>query len=361
MGKTPAENAYDEGMRRFDGGDLRAAAEAFGRALTLDPRFQRAHYQLGNVCQDQQLWADAEHHFRAALALSPDHAEAHNNLGVVLHMLGRPVEAEASYARAADLKPALTQPYLNLGRMLEQGGRRNQAIEWFGKGLARSAEPETFRHILAALQGEAAASRAPDAYVRNTFDGFAAQFDQRLIGTFEYRVPEAIAAALGEVRRFAPASADVLDLGCGTGLSGVVLRGIARTLTGVDLAPKMLEQARSRGCYDALAQSELLEWMRAHPAPGFDLIVAADVLVYLGALEELFAETARLARTGGLFAFSIEVCEGADWRLQENGRYAQSGDYIRRLATEHGFSIAVQRPQVIRKPITGLLHILLRA
>src|SRR5438477_713934 len=178
MATSPAENAFDEGMREFDGGDLRAAAAAFERALALDPSFQRAHYQLGNVRQDEKRWAEAEGHFRAALELSPAHAEAHNNLGVVLQMLGRPAEAEASYVRAATLKPALTQPYLNLGRMLEHAGRRPEAIAWFQKGLAQSAEPETFRHLLGALQGEIAAERAPDSYVRSTFDGFAAQFDE---------------------------------------------------------------------------------------------------------------------------------------------------------------------------------------
>ena len=360
MEKTAAGQAFDEGMRHFDAGDLRAAAAAFERALALDPRFERVHYQLCNVRQDEGRWSDAEAHFRAALAIEPGHAEAHNNLGVVLQVLGRPAEAEACYARAAELKPALTHPHLNLGRLLEQLGRRAEAIDALRKGLERSAEPEAFRHVLAALQGEVTAGRAPAAYVRQTFDGFAAQFDRRLVDGFEYHVPEAIAAALAEVRRFAPASADVLDLGCGTGLSGMALRGIARTLTGVDLAPKMLEQARARGCYGELAESDLVVWMRASAGARFDVIVAADVLVYLGALEPVFAEAARLARGGALFAFSIEVCEGEDWRLGESGRYAQSAPYIRRLAAEHGFTVAIERAQPIRKPLVGLLYVLAR-
>lgn len=360
METTTAEEAFEEGMRRFDARDLRGAAEAFTRALDLDPCFERAHYQLGNVRQDQERWTEAERHFRAALAIAPDHAEAHNNLGVVLQVLGRLEEARASYVRAAELKPSLTQPYLNLGRMLEQMGRRAEAIEWLRKGLAQSGEPETFRHILAAIQGEASAGRAPDSYVRDTFDGFAAQFDHRLVDQFEYHVPEAIAAALAEVRRFAPASADVLDLGCGTGLSGLALRGIAHSMVGVDLAPRMLELARARSCYDELVESDLLSWMRASAAARFDVIAAADVLVYIGALESVFAETARLARPGGLFAFSIEVCEGEDWRLGESGRYAQSADYIRRLAREHGFAVAIERRQPIRKPLVGLLYVLAR-
>ena len=355
-----AANAYEEGMRLFDAGDLPAAAAAFAEALRLDPRFERAHYQLGNVRQDEERWAEAENHFRSAIAITPAHAEAHNNLGVVLQMLGRPEEAQASYARAANLKPGLTQPYLNLGRMLEQVGRRAEALDWFRKGLARSSEPETFRHILAAIQGEATAGRAPDSYVRDTFDGFAAQFDRRLIDTFEYHVPEAIAAALAEARGFAPASADVLDLGCGTGLCGVALRAIARSLTGVDLAPRMLEQARARGSYGELAQSDLLSWMRASAPARFDVIVAADVFVYLGALDAVFAEAARLARPGALFTFSIEVCEGEDWRLQDSGRYAQSVAYISRLAREHDFAVTLERRQPIRKPLVGLLYVLSR-
>ena len=280
---------------------------------------------------------------------------------MVLQVLGRLAEAEASYRRAAELKPALTHPHLNLGRLLEQLERRADAIDALRNGLEHSADPDAFQHILAALQGEAKAERAPAAYVRRTFDGFAAQFDRRLVNGFEYRIPEAIAAALAGVRRFAPATADVLDLGCGTGLSGMALRGIARNLTGVDLAPKMLVHARARGCYDELAESDLLAWMGESAGARFDVIAAADVLIYFGALEPVFAEAARLARRGGLFAFSIEVCESVDWKLQESGRYAHSAVYIQRLAAEHGFAVVIEREQPIRKPLVGLLYVLARA
>ena len=355
-----AQQTYEEGLRHFEAGDLRAAAAAFSRALEIDPRFAKAHYQLGNVRQDEQNWNQAEKHFRTALALAPDHAESHNNLGVVLQVTARAEEAGASYARAAELKPTLTQPYLNAGRMLEQMGRRAEAIGWYQRGLERSGEPDAFRHALAALVGVEAGGRAPVSYVRETFDGFATQFDRHLIGTFDYRVPEAIAGTIAELRRFAPASADVLDLGCGTGLAGLALRGIARSLVGVDIAPRMLDQARARRCYSELAQADILDWIRASAAQRFDVIAAADVFIYIGALEPIFAEAARLARPGALFAFSIEVCEGKDWRLQESGRYAQSAGYIRRLASEHGFAVATERVQAVRKPINGLLYVLSR-
>ena len=93
----------------------------------------------------------------------------------------------------------------------------------------------------------------------------------------------------------------------------------------------------------------------------FDVIAAADVLIFFGALEPVFAEAARLARPGALFAFSIEVCESVDWKLQESGRYAHSAVYIQRLAAEHGFAVVIEREQPIRKPLVGLLYVLARA
>lgn len=357
---TAAEQAFDQGMRHLSAGERRAAADAFRRALRLEPGLARARYQLGNVLQEEGRWAEAEEQFRSALALEPAQAEAHNNLGVVLQMMGRIAEAQASYMRAADLRPVLDQPYLNLGRMFEQTGRRAEANDWYRKGLERSTHPEVFRHLLAATEGAATSGRAPASYVRETFDGFAAQFDQHLVGTLDYRVPSAIAAAIADVRAFPPAAADVLDLGCGTGLSGIALRAIARRLIGVDIAPRMLDQARASGCYDLLVESEVLVWMRSSAATQFDVIVAADVFIYIGELEAVFAETARLARPGALFAFSIEVCDGKDWQLNQSGRYAQSAAYIHSLAATHSFTLMLERKQPIRKPIVGLLYVLAR-
>jgi predicted TPR repeat methyltransferase len=50
---------------------------------------------------------------------------------------------------------------------------------------------------------------------------------------------------------------DVLDLGCGTGLSGQALRPLARRLTGVDLSPAMIDARRTRTVYDVLTVAEI--------------------------------------------------------------------------------------------------------
>jgi predicted TPR repeat methyltransferase len=86
----------------------------------------------------------------------------------------------------------------------------------------------------------------------------------------------------------------------------------------------------------------------------------ADVFIYIGDLAPVFAAAKRLLRPGGIFAFSIETCSDAQWRLQDSGRYAQSAHYIELLASEHGFTVALRASQPIRKPIVGLLYVLTR-
>lgn len=353
------QDLFDKALERLRADDLAGAGEALEQVVAADPAHAAAHYQLGNVRRDLGDPAAAERHFSRALELAPGHAEAHNNLGVLQEVSGRVEEAVASYRHAVQAKPTLTQAYLNLGRLLMERGRRDEAAQCYRDAVASSDKPSIFVHLLAALHGRTTAA-APVDYLRATFDGFARDFDERLIGVFDYHVPEAIARSIRGVRVFPPRSADVLDIGCGTGLCGAQLADIARRIVGVDLSGAMLQEARARGCYHELAEGEILGWMRAAAVEQFDLIIAADVLIYFGDLDPIFEQARRVLRPGGLFVFSIEVSGDADFRLQDSGRYAQSAAYIERLANQQGFTVAVRADQPIRKPIVGLLYVLSR-
>src|SRR6185436_7192776 len=109
---------------------------------------------------------------------------------------------------------------------------------------------------LAAFGVQATPPRASDGYVKETFDRFAADFDATLV-RLDYRAPQLVRGALelecGEPR----GDLDVLDLGCGTGLCGPLIRPWASRLEGVDLSRAMLERASRRGGYDALHEAEL--------------------------------------------------------------------------------------------------------
>jgi predicted TPR repeat methyltransferase len=347
-GAGDAAARFAAGVQLLDAGDFDGAERALRRALELRPGHAPTHYKLANACKERGRLAEAERHYLAALALDPRHAEAHNNLGAVHQLHARAEAAQASYCSAIALNPDLSQPYLNLGRLLQQLGKADEARACYAQALARGVEPGVFRHLLDAVQG-ASTAQAPPAYVRATFDSFAQQFDRHLVGTLDYHIPEMLSSAVRELSP--PAQMDILDLGCGTGLCGERLRDLARRLVGVDLAPKMLERARGRGCYPELVQAEIGQYLSAQAPAGFDLAVAADVLIYIGDIGRLMREVARVLRARGCFAFSIEqpgqACDG--YRLEPSGRYAHALAYVRGLARAHGLAERSCRDVTIRK------------
>jgi predicted TPR repeat methyltransferase len=174
--------------------------------------------------------------------------------------------------------------------------------------------------------------------VRHLFDQFAADYDTRMRGRLGYAAP-GILRDLASLLIDPAAKHDVLDLGCGTGLSGIAFKPIARKLVGVDLSPKMLAKARDLAIYDALIEGDVEMPPRGTEGP-FDLIVAADVLVYLGDLEPLFAALRARLKPDGLWLFTTEKSETVDFGLGEKRRYRHSEVYLRKLANAHGFDVA---------------------
>ena len=117
----------------------------------------------------------------------------------------------------------------------------------------------------------------------------------------------------------------VLDLGCGTGLMGERLRPIADRLEGYDISAGMLKKARAKGVYDLLAKVDLQGF--AYAGPKADLVVAADVFIYVGALDHVVKTVA------GILADQWPVClfrrkpaggRDAGFALRPSRRYAHS-------------------------------------
>ena len=326
------------------------------RARTLAPGNPVIHYRLGLLLSDTGRPAEALDALDMSLSLQSDNARAHNNRGSALQLLGRVSEAEKAFQRALDLSPELELPYVNLGHALEAQGKAREAAALYEKAIARGLDPALFSHYLAAASGKVT-ERAPDRWVSATFDNFAPTFDAHL-QRLGYNAPQLLAAM---AQSHVAEALDVLDLGCGTGLCGLQLAQPKRYLVGIDLSEKMLAQARAHGVYDELHLAELHAWLRGSAAARFDMVIAADVFIYIGALEDLFHEIARSVRPGGWFAFSTEECESGDYTLRPTGRYAQSEAYIRRLA-EPAFITVAADPTGIRlemgTPLAGRLYLL---
>ena len=199
---------------------------------------------------------------------------------------------------------------------------------------------------MAALGDQPPPIASPARYIANLFDLHADNFDRKLIDNLKYRTPTLLANA---IKRIVSSNAlDILDLGCGTGLMGVCLRPLGRTLTGVDLSTNMLEKARQREIYDHLICSELINFLQTQDK-NFDLAVAADVFIYIGDLAVVFREVRRALRDSGLFCFSVEATDESNFVLRSTKRYAHSIDYLQKLAGEYQFVVNTIEPQIIRQ------------
>jgi predicted TPR repeat methyltransferase len=236
-------------------------------------------------------------------------------------------------------------------------GYREAAIKLGEWRLACNPGDAMQTYLLAALRSESLV-RAPDNYLVAYFDEFADTFEKKLVDALDYRVPEKLHAMLAKSgRRFA----NVLDLGCGTGLCAPFLHQLGDRLTGVDLSHRMLEKASARGLYSDLIEAEAGDFLDLC-ADRFDLVVAADFVIYFGDLATLFEKVARVLKPGGLFAFNTETAE-RNFRILPSGRFAHATDYIDAAAAAH-FTRADLQHTTIRleaaKPVDGVLAVLWR-
>lgn len=225
--------------------------------------------------------------------------------------------------------------------------KRLEAARALGAWLEARNPADTIRaHELRVLV-EPDIDKAPADYVVALFDDFAERFDHQLVDMLGYEAP-ALLADLAASRR--ERFENILDLGCGTGLAGPHLARFGGKLTGVDLSPAMLAKTAERGGYDTLVQSEAVEFLEQHPG-AFDLILAADVLIYFGDLKPLFAAAATALAPGGLLAVSTELGDHG-WRLMPTARYAHGDDYVRETSAP-GFRIVERKEIPLRREATG--------
>lgn len=264
--------------------------------------------------------------------------------------------AVACLENAVRQNPADPEAYRALGRILRFAGRPDEAAAWYRRCLEIAPADAVATMGLAALGRGPVPERLPNDVVLYVFDRNAGSYEANM-RSLGYRTPEVLLGLLRAEGGAEGGSLDVLDLGCGSGWCGPLFRPFARRLVGVDLAPRMLAIAAGKHVYDELIQSEMLEYL-ARTAGGFDVVVAANVLIYFGDLASLADGVARVLRPGGRFLFDVEKGEGPEPGFHVGGRYTHSLAVLESALLSRGFAFGRIHETVMRTelgaPIAGL-------
>lgn len=258
---------------------------------------------------------------------------------------------------ALEFAPGWALGWFRLGEFHEAAGAMDAAAQAWRMTLKLDPLDRPGVALKLALIGKAPSPAAPpSAFVEALFDQYAPTFDTSLVEKLGYRVPglllEAIRRETSERFRLAA------DLGCGTGLMGELLRPHVDELAGYDISAAMLKKAAAKKVYDRLEKADLQTLDGA--GMNADLVTAADVLMYIGALEGIVATARDMLAAGGVFAFSVEAHDGPeDFVLRPSRRYAHQQAYVQRLLDEDGCSLLSVERHVIRQdrnePIEGLV------
>ena len=285
-----------------------------------------------------------------------------------LQLKGDLVAAADLLLQATELAPGFASAWFTLGDIREQLCERNEAIAAFRRARDADAEDRHGAGLRLMQLGAEKLSGMPPGYVRSLFDQYAPKFEKALVEDLGYRGPALLFKAVLAVRAAARKPAlfrHAIDLGCGTGLAARAFAKEVDRFTGIDLSPRMLDQARGTGLYAGLEEIEMLQGLRGKPDASADLILAADAMVYVNDLAPLMREAARVLVPGGLLAFTAETGDGDGVSLGEGLRYAHSTACVRESIEAAGLLLARLEHLSARNeesvPVPGLVVVATKA
>lgn len=300
---------------------------------------------------------------REASVLHPGIATTSVTLGEALLAVGHLPAAIGEFQRALRLDPDFVAARYQLGCAWLAAGEADKALDAFVE-IPAEASPAELAERIAEAEGVRVRPRSDPRYIRHLFDQFSVDYDARMLGQLSYEAPHLLRNLAELIGLPLRGKLAILDLGCGTGLSGFAFADIASRLDGIDLSPAMIDKARARGIYDELRVADI-EATLADEGRSYDLLLAADTFVYLGDLGPILCAGAKRLRPHGIVLFSVERKTGDSFELGAKRRWRHSESYLRAQAAAAGLEVAglleCQPRTEAGKPVEGYVAALERA
>lgn len=333
-----------------------AAISYFTQALALDGNNSEARRNLAATFMHYDRFDNALTHYQELKKTSQLEIEDLYNMGVATAALGQLTVASDYYQQILLQQATHGAALNNLAAIHIRLGRRSEAIMLLQRALQAQPNDTASQFMLEVLLNKKQDPGASQEYVRNLFNNYAFHYEQHVQKILQYSLPQQSIEMLREFQK--GMFQHVLDLGCGTGLSGAVLRASSVQLTGVDLSCKMLSQARDKHIYDQLIEADIVSFLR-EKQQCYDLVQALDVLPYFGELEVLFDAICSRLNINGVFIFSSEISEERSWKIQDSMRFCHHSSYIQTLLDSHSMRILQSSRVVARQENEQNLYVML--
>lgn len=325
------------------------AEKHYLRAIELDNNNFDVHHNYATMLYHQKRTSEALEEYRKAIIINPQSAEACNNLGLILREQQDFTEALGLFFNALSIKPNQEEISLNIAETLTlyHNHTPQSAIEIAQNWVSQYPNNTFAQHTFSALQG--INKEDNQQYAQKLFDNFAPSYDNTLLN-LKYTLPTQIHELVGELK------GNILDLGCGTGLTGEHIKSEHNTLYGVDISSNMLELAKTKNIYHQLYHQDIISYLQNNRT-NFDFIIAADVFCYISELEPIF----KLCSPTPL-CFSIETSEDTKtYQITPSGRYKHSPHYIKQLLNKYGYTQIIEYSLNLRnenhQPVKGMIFI----
>jgi len=320
-------------------GDVKAATRHNLAALEINPEHEESHHNIAVIYLTQNKLDLALKHWLKALSLAQN-IDYIYNIGVTYNYKGQYTDALSYFEKTLKLEPKHYNSIVNIAVIYIKKNMPPEARFYFKKALEIKPDDEQNLYMLAALDGKQDSFKsAPNNYVKDLFDQYANSFEDHLQKVLSYKAPEIIYDMLSKHLDIEnKEKLSICDIGCGTGLMGIKLHEHSSILIGVDLSEKMLDQAREKNIYTDLISKDINDFLKTK-SNTFNIITAADVVPYYGDITELFANVKESLKEDGIFTFSVEASESANYSLGKNARFTHNKNYITECATKLGLII----------------------
>ncbi len=127
---SDAKLAFERALELEDE-DPKAAADAYARALALDPELVDAYVNMGRIVHEQGDPSEAARLYHLALERTPDDPVVHFNLALALEDTRGKDPAIKHYERALNLDPDFADAHFNLAGLCEEAGRGADALRHY--------------------------------------------------------------------------------------------------------------------------------------------------------------------------------------------------------------------------------------